>query len=196
MSATPAAAAALNPWSCVTCRRRKVRCDRRAPCSNCAAGSIECHYPPSNRAPRRSHDHAAALKRAEEKHRSVELLERIRRLEGILETLNVQVPLEPSGKERSSSGDAPKESTAGIDRSGTHDAETGESKILAYDTRYGDQQGRSAEVVEEMGSLVIDAEGRGYVTSRFWSEFREEVSLSQPSIAAHKSTARSYCIIP
>ncbi|KAK1837621.1 fungal specific transcription factor domain-containing protein, partial [Colletotrichum chrysophilum] len=36
---------ALNPRSCVTCRRRKVRCDKQMPCSNCRRAVIQCIFP-------------------------------------------------------------------------------------------------------------------------------------------------------
>lgn len=66
--------------SCVTCRRRKVKCDKRLPCSNCVRGRIECLYPGPGRAPRRSR-----------KPQDSELLERLRRLEGVVSSLNAQV---------------------------------------------------------------------------------------------------------
>ncbi|KAK9444435.1 fungal specific transcription factor [Metarhizium brunneum] len=36
--------------SCVVCHRRKVRCDRRSPCSACTRNGSLCAYPPSNQA--------------------------------------------------------------------------------------------------------------------------------------------------
>lgn len=70
----------LNPRSCVTCRRRKVRCDKHEPCSNCTKANIECVFPPPGRAPRkprRPHD--------------AELLKRLRRLESVVDSLGAQV---------------------------------------------------------------------------------------------------------
>jgi hypothetical protein len=43
---------ARNPRSCVTCKRRKVKCDRKSPCANCVKAQIQCKYPPPGRAPR------------------------------------------------------------------------------------------------------------------------------------------------
>lgn len=43
---------ARNPRTCVTCKRRKVKCDRISPCSNCIKAQIPCNYPPPGRAPR------------------------------------------------------------------------------------------------------------------------------------------------
>jgi hypothetical protein len=42
----------LQSRSCVVCRTRKVRCDRRSPCSNCRRANVACVYPTSNRPPR------------------------------------------------------------------------------------------------------------------------------------------------
>ncbi|SPQ21730.1 b55d031e-8cf0-4c1d-b063-085358105129 [Thermothielavioides terrestris] len=40
-SQAPDADGDLKVWSCVTCRRRKVKCDRRDPCANCAQRQAE-----------------------------------------------------------------------------------------------------------------------------------------------------------
>ncbi|KAL7952400.1 hypothetical protein V8C34DRAFT_319075 [Trichoderma compactum] len=37
----------------ITRRRRKVKCDRRDPCSNCVKNQVECHFPVTGRLPRR-----------------------------------------------------------------------------------------------------------------------------------------------
>jgi hypothetical protein len=39
--------------SCVTCHRRKVRCDKRLPCAACARGGRECRYEDVTEKPRR-----------------------------------------------------------------------------------------------------------------------------------------------
>ena len=70
----------LNPRSCVTCRRRKVRCDKRNPCSNCVKQGIECIFPGPGRAPRKAR-----------KPPDAELLLRLRKLEGVVKSLGAQV---------------------------------------------------------------------------------------------------------
>lgn len=70
-----------NPRSCVTCRRRKVRCDKKEPkCSNCGKANIECLYPPPGRAPRKPR-----------RPQDAELLKRLRRLESVVDSLGAQV---------------------------------------------------------------------------------------------------------
>lgn len=39
----------LSSRSCVTCHRRKVRCDRKVPCTNCSKGDWTCVYPSKGR---------------------------------------------------------------------------------------------------------------------------------------------------
>ncbi|KAK1996581.1 fungal-specific transcription factor domain-containing protein [Colletotrichum falcatum] len=40
--------------SCQLCHRRKVRCDKKQPCSSCARGGFQCHYPPAGQPVRRA----------------------------------------------------------------------------------------------------------------------------------------------
>lgn len=48
----------LKPYSCVVCHNRKVKCNRKEPCSNCAKANIECiyHPPPPPRRRKRERD--------------------------------------------------------------------------------------------------------------------------------------------
>ncbi|CAG8025585.1 unnamed protein product [Penicillium olsonii] len=49
--ATDSPSKQLTPFSCVVCHKRKVKCDRQEPCSNCAKANVECVYraPPPRR---------------------------------------------------------------------------------------------------------------------------------------------------
>lgn len=96
----------LNPRSCVTCRRRKVRCDKRMPCGNCRRAAISCVFPAPGRAPRRPKapkDPSSMPHQGGEggsdggaggRSREQELLKRLRKLESIVEELSGQVELE------------------------------------------------------------------------------------------------------
>lgn len=50
-------AAQAPSFSCVVCHRRKVKCNRKDPCSNCEKAGIECIYrpPPPPRRRKRVH---------------------------------------------------------------------------------------------------------------------------------------------
>ncbi|KAJ6157419.1 hypothetical protein N7470_005011 [Penicillium chermesinum] len=52
------------PYSCVICHKRKVKCDRQEPCSNCSKANAECVYrppPPPRRRKRERADSGDAL---------------------------------------------------------------------------------------------------------------------------------------
>lgn len=70
----------LKPYACVTCSRRKVRCDKREPCSTCRKSGIECIF----RAPAPPQ---ARKRRAPE----TILLERLQRAEDLLKGMGVKV---------------------------------------------------------------------------------------------------------
>jgi hypothetical protein len=67
----------LNP-SCANCRRRKVKCDKKSPCSHCIRQNKICEFAPRKRIPRRLKT-VIGSKPAE---RESELLKRLNKLEG------------------------------------------------------------------------------------------------------------------
>lgn len=75
---------------CVTCRRRKVKCDKRMPCQNCVKAGAECFFP-SKRATAEGQSSADS-----------ELLHELRRLEPLFQSLvskiNPDTVAEPSLK--------------------------------------------------------------------------------------------------
>lgn len=44
MAEEPGSGAELKDHSCLICRQRKVKCDRRNPCSNCVKGAQQCAF--------------------------------------------------------------------------------------------------------------------------------------------------------
>jgi len=141
----------LNPRSCVTCRRRKVRCDKKNPCSNCTKQGIECIFPGPGRAPRKAR-----------KPPDSELLSRLRRLEGVVKSLGAQVdedggitqaPRAMSGVFGQTNGPSGRSSPEGMENS----------------HRYS--------IDKHLGRLVIN-EGRSrYVSNVFWASMGDEVCL-------------------
>lgn len=106
-SPASAVSSALNPRSCVTCRKRKVRCDKHMPCSNCRRAQISCVFPAPGRAPRRPRQKEAhSGNKQPSSEREVELMKRLRKLEGIVEELSGQVELE-GVRHGSSAGQSP-----------------------------------------------------------------------------------------
>ena len=169
---TSEASNGLNSRSCVTCRKRKVKCDKRHPCSNCNKAAIECIFPGPGRAPRRSR-----------KPPDTELLARLRRLEGVVQNLGKgideygnettveappvasQGPTQPNEKE-----------DAGISEESIPNPVCG--KIMSMHEPSKAEMNKNG-VVKEFGRLVVD-EGRSrYVSNKFWTSLSEEVAELQ-----------------
>lgn len=190
---------ALNPRSCVTCRRRKVRCDKHMPCSNCRRAQITCIFPAPGRAPRRPRpkDPNAPPKNSSE--REMELMKRLRKLEGIVEDLSGQIDVDHGtgggsggggggGRQAFGAEDSP-EATAS--EPGPHrDASTGSSgpdhqspplvggkvNVASSDTGYGRPPRRQSDMGRGFGRLVHTDKGKSrYVSSAFWSRLTDEV---------------------
>ncbi|KAM0245660.1 hypothetical protein ACHAQJ_010500 [Trichoderma viride] len=167
----------LRIWSCVTCRRRKVKCDRRDPCSNCIKNQIECHFPATGRLPRRRD--SATWKSPTEKQ--AELLDRLRRLEALVTELAAQVEDGPEKIQSILPGSL--SSVAGVLRSSeTVNAEIGkrgpsdwelpvafEELVFAMESRFEE------ETNEDFGRLVVGKEAGVQVGKGFWSVFCSEV---------------------
>ena len=168
----------LNPRSCVTCRKRKVKCDKTHPCSNCNRAHIECVFPSPGRAPRK------ARKMGE--GRDKELLERLRRLEGVVKGMGVEVPAD--GKDGSKEGGQAGEQASNGDamdaEKDTNGANEGEKRKSwaerFYDVDHQDktrwvedqQQGRFEN---RFGRLIVNEGKSRYINNSFWANLSNEV---------------------
>ncbi|QVM09273.1 hypothetical protein D8B26_003937 [Coccidioides posadasii str. Silveira] len=135
-----------NPRSCVTCRRRKIRCNKLQPCSNCTKAKVECVFPKPGRAPRKS-------KKATE----ADLLARLKTLESIVRNIGKSTAEEASSTEAKK--DANVNSELGVDIFTSRSP-----KDIELDS-----------VDEEMGRLVINDDKSRYVSHRFWTRFGDEI---------------------
>lgn len=161
-----AGAPRLNPRSCVTCRKRKVRCDKRHPCVNCTKAGTECVFPGPGRAPRRSR-----------KPPDTELLARLRRLEGVVKH---------TGKD-------PEEEVESADnalRSGTGDLANKDPgcdnwQFFAHINQNGDQG--TDKLVRDFGRLVVEEGKSRYVANKFWTALSEEVREPHCSIVSYQN---------
>ena len=155
-----------NPRSCTTCRKRKVGCDKRQPCSNCTKAGIECRFPPPGRAPRRS-----------KKPPDTELLARLRRLEGVVQSLGKGANGEDLPIEAQVKTEDGKEPVSGDGRKGSVNRQDSQrSSTKARST--GSMQEAGVEL--ELGRLVVD-EGTSrsrYVSNGFWTALSEQVCFT------------------
>lgn len=181
---------ALNPRSCVTCRRRKVRCDKRMPCGNCRKARISCIFPAPGRAPRRPRPRDPNAPPKQTSEREAELIKRLRKLEGIVEELSGQIEVEAR---HSGSGDSPEMTTDDPERrrqgSGTAPSSNYASPgsgmpaltpapvRLAGSVRGGGAvQSPTMSVNKDFGKLVLNDNGKTrYVSNAFWSRMNDEV---------------------
>lgn len=173
----------LRIWSCVICRRRKVRCDRKEPCSNCTKQNIDCHFPVTGRLPRRrGAPPTDASSRSTSSQKQAELLNRLRRLEAVVTELGAQVEegadelglegadvsvhfptsrLRSLGKVNSSVDAVTTTNTPSLDE--LHS--TLSSSVISM-----------PDVSEDFGKLVTAKNGTLQVGNQFWTVFCDEVT--------------------
>lgn len=187
----------LNPRSCVTCRRRKVRCDKQMPCSNCRRALIPCVFPAPGRAPRQHRPKDPNAPPKVTSQREVELVRRLKKLEGIVEELSGQIELETGGRV-SSTGDSPSNEgspTAPRPKSASLSAIT--SGLADYGDGHTAGDGSESRLMKDsrkkLGRLVLnDNKGTSrYVSSGFWSKLNDEVWIYGPSPGLPSCMARA-----
>ncbi|KAJ5942451.1 hypothetical protein N7516_002619 [Penicillium verrucosum] len=152
--------------SCVVCRSRKVRCDKRAPCSNCRRANIACVRPPTDRPPRwarhldRLDSAVSNLQASQEPEPLTEdVMERLHNLESLVQGLRVQ--LEQAKSAANSAGGS---SRVGSPESSAHDRQSNPSSI------------NTTNVQNKFGRLVLQDSNRSrYVSSGFWSRVNDEL---------------------
>ena len=154
----------LNPRSCTTCRKRKVRCDKRHPCANCSKANIDCVFPGPGRAPRRSR-----------KTPDSELLARLRRLEGVVQSLGKGLDEEPGSIEVGSEVvESPHKVRAEEDGNWKPCPSSEDGGIFGLHTAKRDNT-QSENMVKEFGRLTVEGGRSRYVSNKFWVSLSEEV---------------------
>ncbi|KAF2866035.1 hypothetical protein BDV95DRAFT_210563 [Massariosphaeria phaeospora] len=161
----PAASPNAQPRSCVVCRKRKVRCDKQSPCSNCRRANIACVLPSTDRPPRwarrleRITNNAAA---ASEAPGVEKVMERLHTLENLVRELTGQLE-----QARAASGhNSPEMDTSG-DSPLNHPMEPQRETALVADA--GDMPG-------QFGRMVLQDTSRSrYVSSSFWVRVNDEL---------------------
>ncbi|GAB7350167.1 hypothetical protein MBLNU459_g0832t1 [Dothideomycetes sp. NU459] len=178
----------LNPRSCVTCRKRKVKCDKLHPCSNCARAHIECVFPTPGRAPRKA--------RKVSDTRDAELLARLRRLEGVVKGLGVEVSnddaVPDAGREpdrgpvvdQSSAAQSLNIARSPDDNNNNHISSSGcnnsNSNVVSLEDDFGERtrviDGHTFGRLESrFGRLVVNEGKSRYINNSFWANLSTEV---------------------
>jgi hypothetical protein len=138
----------LQQLSCVACRRRKVKCNRRDPCSNCVKTGIACVFPAS----------ARKFQRAS-KPPKIDVIDRLKRLEDMVK--NIQHPV------------FPETTSSPMDTAG-NGIVTAFEKCPFFDTdpRVTRQKHGSPE---EFGRLMVDNGCSRYISNRLWASLSDQV---------------------
>lgn len=164
-SNNPPHAPNINPRSCTTCRKRKVRCDKKHPCSNCHKAGIECIFPRPGRAPRRS-----------KKPPDSELLARLRRLEGVVQSLGKGVDGEDLSPDHAEGGEG---RNAGEGDATNPQGNSGRPQGATLRCTSGRKALTDTTGLEkEMGRLVVGDGRSRYMSNNFWASLTSEVGVS------------------
>jgi hypothetical protein len=155
--------------SCVTCRSRKVRCDKLSPCSNCRRANIACNFPSADRPPRwarrleRTNTAASSAKATQGPDPNVgQVMERVRNLESLVKELSGQLEQANAAARSTASGSSP--------GSSPHDRDADQQKDPS-------STASTTGVQKQFGRMVIqDGSKSRYVSSGFWSRVNDEVS--------------------
>ncbi|PPJ53949.1 hypothetical protein CBER1_05816 [Cercospora berteroae] len=161
---------ALNPRSCVTCRKRKVKCNKVWPCNHCSRAHIECVFPAPGRAPRKP--------RKLGEGRDKELLERLRQLENVVKRLGAEVP---GDEAKSKDDEKQKEHPAGREvpehgLNGGANATTlkHSEEEFRNKTRWVEDQ-QKGRFETKFGRLVVNEGKSRYINNSFWANLSNEV---------------------
>lgn len=154
--------ATQKPRSCVTCRARKVRCDKKTPCSHCARARIACVLPPLDKRPRwanKIEKSAAYVNASAEAGGGVnQMLARLNTLEDLLRRYESQAaPVTPNPSSQLHS----------------------ESASLSR---------REPSQVQRLGRLVAGDESQSrYVGTSFWAKINDEVRCTEMLYRGYRS---------
>ncbi|KAL2756560.1 hypothetical protein ACRALDRAFT_2101707, partial [Sodiomyces alcalophilus JCM 7366] len=186
----PSGAPLLNPRSCVTCRRRKVRCDKQMPCSNCRRAHIQCIFPAPGRAPRRPRPRDPNAPPKGSSEREMALLKRLRKLEAIVQGLRGHVDIDVDVDKSSSpvvptnplnnntaSSSSGQEGSGGPNASQRGAAATHGSEADAESDLRRHLEGKPENMHKQLGRLVLHDGGTTarYISNAFLSKLNDEL---------------------
>ncbi|KAI1264232.1 hypothetical protein F5Y18DRAFT_391457 [Xylariaceae sp. FL1019] len=150
VSAASTLAQPVHLRSCVLCRQRKVKCDRRQPCSNCIKSGATCVHPPgAGRAAKRPRQPV-----------DTKVLDRLSQLEGTIKRLQHQA------KDREN---ALYDSPSGLQNAfSTRGSRLSEQAANA-------QSSESGGVTQDLGRLVVDESSTRYVSNTMWADLTDSI---------------------
>ncbi|ATY62506.1 Fungal specific transcription factor [Cordyceps militaris] len=156
------------PRSCVTCRSRKVRCDKKTPCSNCRRAQIPCILPSDDKPPRwaRRLDrlaHVGPAATTAPDAGSSQVMSRLQNLENLVRNLGAELHQARASQDNSARGSASPPSL----QAQQQPQQAGASPASA---------GSDSQSHRKPGRLLPGNAGqRQYVTGGFWSQISDEL---------------------
>ncbi|SPJ74078.1 uncharacterized protein FTOL_03808 [Fusarium torulosum] len=150
---------AQEPRNCVSCKERKVRCDRRRPCFNCTKAGRECVFPTTGRILRQPQRmRREPMVRSE---KEIDLMDRIRRLENVVTTL------------RGGSQTEQDEDFTNSEMSVSDDMEQGE--VMVSSSAIWRHHYTPSNDSPDVGVMVDKEQGRLYVGDGLWADIQQEL---------------------
>ncbi|KAB5531369.1 fungal-specific transcription factor domain-containing protein [Coniochaeta sp. 2T2.1] len=123
--------------ACLSCRRRKIKCDGNEICSNCALSKLDCVY-----------NAEADLRRASAKENANNLRARLAQLEEVLRKNNIEVPIPEQTDPNSRSSRAARSQRSHSGTLSSEDRDESAGKLMdrqrAEDSQDGNEPGRSS----------------------------------------------------
>ena len=135
-----------------------MKCNKEFPCSNCVRGHTECKFPAPGRAPRRP-----------KKPQDGELLARLRKLEGVVQSLGANVNADGDLRDsptKEKSNDLPAEVPQ---KEKSQEQEDRDRKLEA------DREIHGSSIDRAFGRLIIDEGKSRFVSNLFWANLSDEV---------------------
>ncbi|KAH7237963.1 hypothetical protein B0J15DRAFT_453431 [Fusarium solani] len=164
--------------NCIGCKERKVRCDRRLPCSNCTKAHRDCVFPTTGRIlrqPQRTRPEPTTMTR---RH----LVDQIRRLEDMVGHLHARY----NAKQTDQDEDCTNKETP--TREDMDQAEGGSCTVAPSESGLDSpsvlRQYRLKPPgnLPEVGIMVHENRGRLYVGDRFWATLQQELDVIRDSL--------------
>ena len=146
--------------SCVTCKKRKVKCDKNFPCTNCARRHIECIYLTTEK--RRT--------RGPGKHRAGERLEQMTSRVAQLEQVLGKLQSRNTGEGQSPGQDNPRRNSESVSVDQQESQGGKSTKTDAFRTGEGEEENHSTS------RLLVKGGKSQYIRNKFWASINEEVS--------------------
>ena len=137
-----------HPLSCTHCRQRKIKCDKKSPCSPCSRSNLHCVFPERARHPKK--------KSASSKATNDELMRRLGRMEELIDKMKVE----------------------GKDTSGKKLVEEGSTSPDTSRSRHASEARSEARSPGSNAPDHADDGMSRYLATHFWRSLSSEVSAN------------------